>query len=195
MTVAALYVDPKGCYADLLDVDAWDEARDARRYAGPWPVVAHPPCSTWCQLASVNEARYGHAIGSDDGCFEAALAAVRKWGGVLEHPAYSLAWDRFELHRPPGAGGWVVADWEGGWTCHVEQGRYGHRARKATWLYAVGVDLDSLDWGRCRGEALVSWCANHVPDTETRPRIGKRAAAATPEAFRDALLAMARTAR
>lgn len=45
--ISALYVDPKGCYAGLEGVDLWDEARDARKYAGPWPVVAHPPCQRW----------------------------------------------------------------------------------------------------------------------------------------------------
>ncbi len=43
-------------------------------------------------------------------------------------------------------GGWCKAD-SHGWTCCVEQGSYGHRARKATWLYAVGVELPSLKWG------------------------------------------------
>ena len=41
MTVAALYVEPDGPYAGLDGVEVWDEARDARTYAGPQPVVAH----------------------------------------------------------------------------------------------------------------------------------------------------------
>lgn len=40
-----------------------------------------------------------------------------------------------------------MADFHGGWTCCVEQGHYGHRARKATWLYANGVALPQLKWG------------------------------------------------
>jgi hypothetical protein len=45
--IAALFVAPDGVYAGLPGVEVWDEARDARRYAGPWPVVAHPPCQRW----------------------------------------------------------------------------------------------------------------------------------------------------
>ena len=45
--IAALYVQSNGVYADLAGVDPWYEARDARTYAGPWPVVAHPPCARW----------------------------------------------------------------------------------------------------------------------------------------------------
>ena len=195
MTVAALYVDPRGAYADLDGVEVWGPDRDARTYDGPHRVVAHPPCTRWCQLAGLVQARYGHRVGDDGGCFEAALASVRRFGGVLEHPAFSKAWPAFDLNRPPTSGGWVCADFLGGWVCYVEQLRYGHAARKATWLYAHSVELPSLRWGRTRagaGTALVSWCGNHVPDTEQRPRIGKREAAATPPEFRAELLAMAR---
>jgi hypothetical protein len=70
--------------------------------------------------------------GDDEGCFAAALAAARKWGGVIEHPWGSHAWARFGLNKPAREGGWITADFEGGWTCCVEQGRYGHYARKPT---------------------------------------------------------------
>ena len=42
--IAALYVETDGCYFGLDGVDPWDAERDAREYAGPHPVVAHPPC-------------------------------------------------------------------------------------------------------------------------------------------------------
>ena len=195
-TISALFVDSKGCYADLPGVDVWDASRDARRYAGPNPVVAHPPCSRWCRLAGLVEARWGHRRGEDGGCFAAAIDAVRRYGGVLEHPAYSDAWAAFGLNRPPTGGGWVNADFFGGWTCYVEQSRYGHLAKKATWLYAFGVDLPPMRWGHvhdAKSKAPVSWCGNHVSSGDIRPRLGKAAAAATPHEFRDVLIAMART--
>ncbi len=102
--IAALYVHRNGVYYGLPHVDPWDEARDARRYDGPHPVVAHPPCSRWCRLAGLVEARWGHKRGDDGGCFAAALASVRKWGGVLEHPAYSDAWPAHDLNAPPTGG-------------------------------------------------------------------------------------------
>jgi hypothetical protein len=151
--IAALYVQRGGVYYGLPDVDPWDEARDARLYAGPWPVVAHPPCARWCRLAGLVEAQWGHKRGADGGCFAAAFAAVRAYGGVLEHPAYSDAFAAHDLPAPPTGGGWV-RDISGGWACYVEQGRYGHPAKKATWLYYYGASAPpSLRWG-------------HVPDTE-----------------------------
>lgn len=196
--IAALFVDARGCYAGLPDVDLWDEARDARLYPGPHPVVAHPPCSRWCRLAGLVEARYGHKRGDDAGCFASALESVRQWGGVLEHPAYTDAWLAHGLAIPDRRGGWQRTVC-GGWVCHVEQGRYGHPAKKATWLYAVVPDKPPpLRWGfdpYQRSKALVSWCGNHVSSGEVRPRVGKRAAAATPPEFRDVLLSIARAAR
>lgn len=193
--VAALFVDPRGCYAGSPDIDAWPESRDARLYAGPWPVVAHPPCSRWCRLAGLVEARWGHRRGDDGGCFASALASVRRWGGVLEHPAYSDAWAAFGLPTPIASGGWIRGLC-GGWACHVEQGRYGHAAKKATWLYAHGIgDPPSLRWGAMpdgASRAPVSWCGNRVRSDEVRPRVGKQQASATPPEFRAELLAMAR---
>ena len=194
--IAALFVAKGGCYFGLPDVDPWDESRDARRYAGPWPVVAHPPCSRWCRLAGLVEARYGYEIGDDGACFESALRSVRAFGGVLEHPAWTLAWPAFGLPTPSRYGGWQRGLC-GGWACQVEQSRYGHPAKKATWLYAFDVDLPDLRWGfspDTLSDALVSWCGNRNRANETRPRLTKRAAAATPPAFRDALIAIARSA-
>lgn len=192
--IAALFVETNGVYFGLPDVDPWDIQRDAMRYDGPYPVVAHPPCARWCRLAGLVEARYGHKRGDDGGTFAHALDCVRRFGGVLEHPAYSDAWAAFGLPKPPREG-WTRGIC-GGWSCQVEQGRYGHPAKKATWLYAVGVELPSLRWGSVpdqKSSALVSWCGNHVKSGESRPRVGKAAASRTPDAFREELLGMARS--
>lgn len=200
--VAALYVERGGVYWNLPGVDAWDEKRDARRYAGPWPVVAHPPCARWCQLAPLVQYTHGYAIGSDGGCFEAALRAVQTYGGVLEHPAYTRAWRHFGLPRPSTKGGWTTTFDDPGASCYVEQENYGHPARKPTWLYAVGVELApiSMNWRRPRaddpgwyvrtnagGKAVV-----RKPHGEQRMRSSN--SSRTPVAFRDVLLAMARSA-
>jgi hypothetical protein len=187
--IAALYVATNGIYYGLPGVEPWNVERDARTYAGPHPVIAHPPCDRWCQMAPVNQARYGHRVGDDGGCFEAALASVRKWGGVLEHPAVSLAWPAFNLPKPPTKGGWVKG-FCGGWSAHVEQRQYGHRARKATWLYCFGIDPPQLRWGR--GAPPEAWISADRPRAVLAARgigqLSKREAKATPLPFRDLLI-------
>lgn len=141
MTVAVLYAYADGPYAGLDGVDVWDVTRDARTYAGPHPVVAHPPCERW--------GRY--------------------------------------------------------WTCCVEQGHYGHRARKATWLYAVGCDLPSLRWGTSSGGVRLDYGFHSAEERAAAKAAGwvassvrrmtGRENAETPTAFRDVLLSMARGAR
>jgi hypothetical protein len=200
--IAALYVEPGGAYYGLPDVDPWDVVRDARTYAGPHPVVAHPPCARWGRYWGGNPMQPPRLkMGDDGGCFAAALASVRRWGGVLEHPEGSHAWRVFELNMPPRDGGWVYADWEGGWTCCVEQGAYGHSARKATWLYAQGVELPSLAWGAAKGDFVRLDDGFHSAEERRRrvkqgalQRLSKNQRAATPAAFRDLLIGIARTA-
>lgn len=201
--IAALYVQTGGCYFDLEGVDPWDEARDARTYVGPHPVICHSPCQRWGRYWSGGpSAKVRRIKGDDGGCFAAALAAVHRFGGVLEHPEASHAWAAHGLLRPPKAGGWVVADDQGGWTCCVEQGHYGHSARKATWLYARGVDLPSLRWGRAMGRtrlepgfhsseerrAARAAGAKPIKRLTAQERIG------TPTPFRNMLISMARSA-
>jgi hypothetical protein len=184
--VAALFVDPRGAYAGLPGVDLWDKDRDARAYAGPYPVVAHPPCQLWVNFAALNFKRYGgehNRPGNDGGCFASALSSVRRWGGVLEHPAFTNAWRAHGLPRPAGTG-WHLAP--GGWVCEVWQSAYGHRARKRTWLYASGVCPPQLNWARNPGTAQVGWF------DRIKPTLSKKEANATPVAFRDALLSIAR---
>lgn len=198
MTVAALYVETGGVYFGLDDVDPWDEQRDARLYEGPYPVVAHPPCARWCRFAPGIETKHGYKVGDDGGCFAAALDAVREFGGVLEHPAGSLAWDAFGLPKPRSIVGWTHSFLDGGYSCYVEQGRYGHRARKATWLYAFGLpEYPPLRWGkRLDSEAgEFKWGSNlYKPDSyKLRPRLSASELPKTPLAFRDALLSMARS--
>lgn len=201
--IAALFVEHDGVYFGLPEVDPWDEARDARKYAGPWPVVAHPPCARWGRYwfggpTIVRQGREYLKLGDDGGCFAAALAAVRRFGGILEHPEGSHAWRHFDLNAPLRDGGWSTADWQGGWTCCIEQGAYGHRARKATWLYACKVELPSLRWGRARGkfdiiDASAKGDRARQVKTGVCQQMSKLKRARTPPEFRDLLLSIARS--
>jgi hypothetical protein len=124
--IAALYIDPRGPYPKMPGVDCWDEARDARLYDGPHPVVAHPPCGPWGRLRHLYKGR------SHD-CGPRAVEQVRRWGGVLEQPRWSHLWGTMDLPLPgslPDAYGRTI---------EVCQCDWGHPARKATWLYLVGV--------------------------------------------------------
>jgi hypothetical protein len=197
--VAALFVETDGVYYGLPHVDPWDKDRDARTYAGPHPVVAHPPCERWGRFWHGSTRRpHQFKKGDDGGCFAAALESVRAYGGVLEHPEASHAWKAFGLKAPPRSGGWVPADEFGGWTCCVEQGHYGHASRKATWLYAVEIDLPQLRWGTSGQRIHPVALAKH--GYEKARRIGmmamvggkdkERIRDATPPEFRDLLISL-----
>jgi hypothetical protein len=202
--IAALYVEKGGCYSQAENVEIWDVERDARKYAGPWPVVAHPPCQLWINYAALNFKRWGgehNRPGNDGGCFKHALDAVNQFGGVLEHPAFSKAWNCYGLHRPPRDGGWMAdpfgacgEDERRGFVCEVWQSAYGHRARKRTWLYAslAPSRIPELNWSR---EPGTHQCGYHDQRGKNRnkPTLSKKEASATPLPFRDLLLDIARS--
>jgi hypothetical protein len=145
-TVSALFVRSDGPYPSLV-ADWWDgsDGRDAREYAGPNAVVEHPPCARWGRFwwsaGDHGQLRGDTGPGNDGGVFETAIAHLRRWGGVLEHPADSAAWPRFGILRPS-EGGWsrsLLRPDE--WVAVVDQHAFGHRARKRTWLVAVGAQV------------------------------------------------------
>lgn len=156
--------------------------------------------------------------GDDGGCFHAALAAVRTYGGVLEHPAHTDAFRAFGLPAPLWRGGWSLTI-DGGAVCYVEQGRYGLPVKKATWLYAYGVELPELEWGFTPDSEGQDESGEFGGLDNWRDRFGGRAAqwseargsvynaagvrcrpshlgqtSTTPPTFRDGLLGMARSA-
>ncbi len=199
--ISALFVETGGAYFGLPDVDPWDVTRDARLYRGPHPVVAHPPCERWGRYWSGGpSAKVRRIKGDDGGCFLSALHSLVRWGGVLEHPEASHAFQTYDLARPPKGGGWIESGFSGCvWTCCVEQGHYGHRARKATWLVCAGPRPHDLIWGPSSGERLDEGFHSKVERDIARAsgrapvkRLSTRENLSTPPAFRDVLLELAR---
>lgn len=198
--IAALFVEKNGVYSGIPTIDVWDIERDARTYAGPYPVVAHPPCQRWGRYWSGGpSARVRRIKGDDDGCFASALASVKRWGGVLEHPEASHAWSHFGIRRPPKNGGWIATN--DGYTCCVEQGHYGHPARKATWLFFVGQSKPrDLIWGPCLDRARLDEGFHSREERAAARAAGKRPVKrlstaqniATPPLFAQALVLIAR---
>jgi hypothetical protein len=202
--VAALFVETDGCYFGQDGVEPWDEARDAREYDGPRPVVAHPPCQRWGRFWHGSPRKpHQFELGDDKGCFMAALIFVHLHGGVIEHPADSHAWKFFGLPIPKRGGGWTAPDRYGGRSCYVEQGHYGHPASKKTWLYAIGIRFEDFELNWTQGEQRLDpvVLARHGYAVARRRGLvsligGKdktKKRNATPPPFRDVLLAMARS--
>lgn len=156
MKVAVLFARGDSIYKTLPDCDVWDIERDARKWPGGCPVVAHPPCRAWGRLRHFAKPRTDEK--------ELALWAVeqvRRWGGVLEHPRASTLWPTAGLPAPGNR------DEHGGWTLCISQHWWGHRAEKLTMLYISGCDPDDIPpMPMVLGDApmvVANGTANHIP--------------------------------
>ncbi len=184
MTVAALYIDPRGPYPKMVDVDCWDESRDARLYDGPWPVVAHPPCGPWGAFAMFSRLQ-------DPTLAPIAVRQIRKWGGVLEHPRYSRLFQHCGLPLPG-----ELPDEFGGITIEVDQCSWGHVARKLTWLYVVRAARDLLALPAPYPErepthSMTNGRGQLLADGTERKRCSAQQRRRTPLAFAEWLVALA----
>lgn len=193
--VAVLFARADSAYRQLEGVDVWDEARDARRWTGGVPVIAHPPCRAWGRLAHMAK-----PLEHEKELARWAVAQVRRWGGVLEHPHASRLWA--DQQMPPAG----QRDAFGGWTFPITQHWWGHRAEKRTWLYIVGVgaaglpDMPPLQLGRgthvvaqdSRGRRERSGNRVRPGDPEWRPSVTHAEREATPIALARWLVELAR---
>ena len=132
--VAVLFARADSIYKSMPECDVFDIERDARTWAGGMPLVAHPPCRSWGRLRQFAKPRKDEKM-----LAVLAVLAVRREGGVVEHPAESSLWVEQMLPRPGRA-----PDSFGGWTMEFDQYHFGHRAEKRTWLYIVGCHPDDL---------------------------------------------------
>jgi hypothetical protein len=131
--VAVLFARADSHYKMLPGTDVWDIDRDARNWPGGAPVVAHPPCRAWGRLRHMANSRP-----DEKNLARLAVALVREFGGVLEHPAASTLWPAQRLPEPGQRDAW------GGWTLPIVQQWWGHRAEKATRLYIVGCQPNDV---------------------------------------------------
>lgn len=184
--VAVLFARADSIYKTLPGCDVYDIDRDARTFPGGMPVIAHPPCRAWASLRHHAKPRDGE---KDLAHF--AISAVRANGGVLEHPWLSTLWDAAGLPAPGYTDEW------GGWTLPIDQNWFGHRARKRTRLYIVGVPPRQIpempivlgeathtvglwsgrDRARCR-PSIAKWEYEHTPQVlaEWLVELARRAA-------------------
>lgn len=185
MPVAILFARSDSNYLALPGTDVFDIERDARTYAGDSPVVAHPPCRSWGRLRSFAKPRH-----DEKALAFFAVDAVRRCGGVLEHPACSSLWSAAGLPLPG------QRDRFGGFTLPIEQWWFGHRAEKKTWLYVVGIEPRSVPVFPIRfGEPSHTVCPSrrrsHAGD-RYRPSISKAEREHTPPQLASWLVDLAR---
>src|SRR5687768_16317280 len=92
--ISVLYTRADSIYKQL-GVDCWDIERDARKWPGGNPIVAHPPCRAWGQLS-----HFANPIQGEKELAISAINQIRKYGGVLEHPRGSKLWHEMNLPMP-----------------------------------------------------------------------------------------------
>lgn len=180
-----LFAATPSVYDALSGLDVYNEARGARSFPGGTPVIAHPPCAQWGRLRY-----FARNDPTEKGLAVFAVNQVRRWGGVLEHPFASTLWKEQGLPEPG------RRDSFGGFTLPVNQNWFGHRARKPTLLYIVGLeprDLPSFPYTIAPPTATI--------ETEIRGRPGalpadsRRERSATPPKLAEWLVQVARSTR
>ncbi len=184
-TVAVLFARKDSIYKTLPGCDVWDIERDARNYVGGGHIVAHPPCRAWGAYRFLAKPR------PDEKALATwAVDMLRRWGGILEHPAASLLWPEKGLPEPGDVDKW------GGFTVAAPQFWWGHLADKPTRFYIVGCkpgDLPPIPFvlGEApRTQSTMTKAKLKLPGS--RPELLKKDREKTPPALAEWLIEVAR---
>ena len=168
LPVSVLFTQKNTIYKQL-NVDCWDEVRDARNYKGDNAIIAHPPCRSWGRLS-----HFSKHPSDEPGLALYAISIIKKNGGVLEHPYGSRL---FPTYLPyPGN-----YDAYGGFTVSIDQFWFGHKAIKKSFIYICGTTLNKLPALPLRFDAV-----EHVVNSSSRHKyrnikeISKNERSATP---------------
>jgi hypothetical protein len=126
---------PRSVYKEIPGLEVYDQERDARTWPGGSRCVAHPPCKPWSRHCR-HQAKFEQAeMDLGPWCVE----ALRKFGGILEHPAGSLLFAHCALPRPGQTNGQC-------WTASVWQAWWGYPMKKETWLCFFGIPRDLVTY-------------------------------------------------
>lgn len=181
--VSILFARRDSIYKELAGCDVWDIDRDARTFDGPGPVVAHPPCRAWGRLRA-----FANPRPDERNLGRLAVALVREFSGVLEHPAGSTLWASQQLPLPG------RRDQFGGWTLQAPQKWWGHKAEKETWFYIIGCDPCDIP-----ALPIILGEASHVIQSrkrhDHRPHVTKAEREGTPPELAKWLVELARRCR
>lgn len=181
MQIAVLFARSDSNYKGIPGCDVWDEERDARKWPGGYPLIAHPPCRAWGRLRQFAKPR------EDEKALALfAVDQIRKFGGVLEHPECSSLWPAKGLPAPG------ARDEFGGWTLPVHQHWWGHRAEKSTWLYIVGCEPKNIPPIPLRIDRPTH-CIRPTKSYPRLPSVTKAEREHTPPAFAEWLVELARS--
>jgi hypothetical protein len=181
--VSILFARKDSIYKTLPGCDVWDEERDARKWPGGTPVVAHPPCAQWGILRS-----FSRNVPDIKALAPLAVTLVQMYGGVLEHPERSTLWKHCGLPAPGSS------DSKGRYTLSVPQWWWGHKAMKWTWLYVVAVNPASIpSYPFTLGEPQYTCGSSTLRGL--RPEVPRAEREHTPPAFAQFLVEIARSVR
>lgn len=176
--VAVFCAATKTAYRGMEGVEVYDRIRNVRTFSGGMPVIAHPPCRSWSLYCR-------HQAKPEPGEQELGLwcaEQVKRWGGVLEHPARSLLWEAAGLPRPG------VTSRGDAWSIEVWQAWWGYPMRKTTWLFVSKVYAGDMP--------EVPFCLHpRGGDRRTEQRMSKNQRSATTPEFAAWLVEVARRCR
>jgi hypothetical protein len=198
--INALFVETDGVYFNQENIIPWDIEKNAFDCKNNLKAICHPPCKRWGRYWSGGPSvKVKKLMGDDNQSFAFCLWYVRTFGGIIEHPQGSHAWNYYGLKKPKHGQGWIEADSYGGYTCSVYQGNYGHKAPKPTWLYINKVNKKELDWSRPENKLKVeesphskeeAMAIRNDPNYKPKKRISEKERMDTPIEFRDLLVSM-----